>query len=119
MSLEIESIKRRKQAIRSLRQINMPPGSQMTVIENRTKEGSNQATGMEENTTNKTLGEKMMIENQKRPEENLVIPVECVKRQHMETYLSAWISRSTFQASQGDQLVHLKKLPKMLRNSFQ
>ena len=68
MSLEIKSIKRRKQVIRSLGQIIMLLGSRMTVLKNRTKERNNQVTGMEENTTSKTLGKKMMIENQERPE---------------------------------------------------
>ena len=39
----------------------MPPGSQMTAIKSRKKGKSNQATKMERNTTNRTLGEKMRI----------------------------------------------------------
>ena len=109
MSSEIKSIKRRKPVIRSLEQIIMLPGSQRTIIKSRTKERNNSITRMEKNTTNKTLGKKMMIENQERPESNLVIPVGYVQRPHMATSLNARTFRSTFQVNQEDQLVHLKK----------
>ena len=51
----------------------------------------------------------MMTGKQKRQEYIPVIPAEYVWRPHMATFLNAQNSRSTFQANQEDQLVHLKK----------
>ena len=69
MNLETRSIKgKRIPIIKSPKQIIMLPGSQKTNIKTRTKERNNPITGMEKNTTNKTLGKKMIIENQERPQ---------------------------------------------------
>ena len=89
MSLEIKSIKRRKPVIRSLEQIIMLPGSQRTIIKSRTNKRNNSITGMEKNTTNKTLGEQMMVENLERPRRKLVILLGYVQRPHMATFLNA------------------------------
>ena len=86
----------------------MPPGPQMIAIKSRKIGESNQATKMERSTINRVLGGEMGIENQ-MPEKEPTIPVKYVKKLHMESYLSARSSKNTFQASQGDQLVHLRK----------
>ena len=80
----------------------------MIAIKSRKIRESNQATKIERSTINRALGEETGIENQ-MPEEKPTIPVKYIKKLHKEFKLDAQNFKSTFQDSQGDQLVHPRK----------